>query len=297
MGITVNLKHSKKENSGKMESIAVAAYAGTAEKFNLQGIDDSRSHKILKKEKTVESAKAVNAFVEKRISKDFIIRRDAEGKVIRQFEGIDMKSVYEKKSLGYKLAKRLFDIIASSIGLIIFSPVFLVTAIAIKLEDGGPVFFSGKRWGKEFKYFPMHKFRSMCVGAEKMTGAVITEEDKNGMAFKIKDDPRMTKMGKFVRRTSIDELPQLWNVFKGQMSLVGPRPIQTTTTEGDPYDMQRWCVKPGITCIWQVCGRAEVPWDEWVEMDLRYISEMSLMEDLKILIWTVWAVLHKGGAV
>lgn len=237
------------------------------------------------------------AVTEKRISRDFVIKRNAKGEVIRQFEGIDMKAVYEAKPLGYKIIKRLFDIVFSAIALIIFSPVFLVTAIAIKMEDGGPVFFSGKRWGKDFKYFPMHKFRSMCVGAEKMTGAVITEEDKNGMAFKIKDDPRMTKMGKFVRRTSIDELPQLFNVLKGEMSLVGPRPIQTTTTEGDPYDMQRWCVKPGITCIWQVCGRAEVPWDEWVEMDLKYISEMSMVEDLKLLMYTVKAVLHKGGAI
>lgn len=237
------------------------------------------------------------AVTEKRISKDFVIKRNAKGEVIRQFEGIDMKVVYEAKPLTYKFVKRLFDIVFSALALIIFSPVFLVTAIAIKMEDGGPVFFSGKRWGKDFKYFPMHKFRSMCIGAEKMTGAVITEEDKNGMAFKIKDDPRMTKMGKFVRRTSIDELPQLFNVLKGQMSLVGPRPIQTTTTEGDPYDMQRWCVKPGITCIWQVCGRADVPWDEWVEMDLRYISEMSVAEDLKLLAYTVKAVLHKGGAI
>lgn len=237
------------------------------------------------------------AVTEKRISKDFVIQRNAKGEVIRQFEGIDMKAVYEAKPLAYKFIKRLFDIVFSALGLIIFSPVFLVTAIAIKMEDGGPVFFSGKRWGKDFKYFPMYKFRSMCVGAEKMTGAVITEEDKNGMAFKIKDDPRMTKMGRFVRRTSIDELPQLWNVFKGQMSLVGPRPIQTTREDGDPYDMQRWCVKPGITCIWQVCGRAEVPWDEWVEMDLRYISEMSVAEDLKLLVWTIRAVLYKGGAI
>ena len=237
------------------------------------------------------------AVTEKRISKDFVIKRNAKGEVIRQFEGIDMKAVYEAKPLGYKIIKRLFDIVFSALALVVFSPVFLVTAIAIKMEDGGPVFFSGKRWGKDFKYFPMHKFRSMCVGAEKMTGAVITEEDKNGMAFKIKDDPRMTKMGKFVRRTSIDELPQLFNVLKGEMSLVGPRPIQTTTTEGDSYDMQRWCVKPGITCIWQVCGRAEVPWDEWVEMDLRYISEMSIGEDMKLLAYTVKAVLHKGGAI
>lgn len=234
---------------------------------------------------------------EKVITKNFIIRRDADGKVIREFEGIDMKEVYASKSIVYKFIKRLFDIVLSLLGLIILSPVFLFSAIAIKSEDGGPVFFSGKRWGKDFKYFPMHKFRSMCVDAEKMTDKIVTEGDKNGMAFKIVDDPRMTEMGKFMRRNSIDELPQLLNVLKGEMSLVGPRPIQTTTTDGDPYDMQRWCVKPGITCIWQVCGRADVPWDEWVEMDLRYIYGMNLWTDLKILAWTIGAVLHKGGAV
>lgn len=234
---------------------------------------------------------------EKVITKNFIIRRDADGKVIREFEGIDMKEVYASKSIVYKFIKRLFDIVLSLLGLIIFSPIFLFSAIAIKREDGGPVFFSGKRWGKDFKFFPMHKFRSMCVDAEKMTDKIVTEGDKNGMAFKIVDDPRMTEMGKFMRRTSIDELPQLLNVLKGEMSLVGPRPIQTTTTDGDPYDMQRWVVKPGITCIWQVCGRAEVPWDEWVEMDLRYIYAMSIWTDLKLLVWTVKAVLHKGGAI
>ena len=234
---------------------------------------------------------------EKIIYKGFVIRRDAEGKIIRQFEGVDIKKVYESKPVIYKFAKRLFDIIGSLIGLVLLLPLFCVVSIAIKMEDGGPIFYSGKRWGKDFKFFPMHKFRSMCVNAEAMTESVVTESDKNGMAFKIIDDPRMTSMGKFMRRTSIDELPQLFNVLKGEMSLVGPRPIQTTTTEGDPYDMQRWCVKPGITCIWQVCGRADIPWDEWVEMDLWYINEMCVKQDMKLLLYTVKAVLHKGGAV
>ena len=223
--------------------------------------------------------------------------RDANGKIIRGYVGVDMKAVYASKSLLYKFIKRLFDIIASGLGLIILSPIFLITAIAIKLEDGGPVIYSGQRWGKDFKYFPMHKFRSMCVNADKMVSQVVNSDNINGMAFKIVDDPRMTKMGKFMRKTSIDELPQLWNVFKGQMSLVGPRPIQTTREDGDPYEMQRWCVKPGITCIWQIDGRSEVEWDEWVEMDLQYISEMSVWTDLKLLFGTVAAVLHKGGAV
>lgn len=254
-----------------------------------------KNYKVV--EKKIETMEPRSTVSEKKISNDFVIRRDAKGNIIRAYEGIDMKEIYEKKPILYKMLKRTFDIVGSVMGLIILSPVFLATAIAIKKEDGGPVFFSGQRWGKDFKYFPMHKFRSMCVNAEAMTEKVVSENDKNGMAFKIVDDPRLTRMGKFMRRNSIDELPQLFNVLKGEMSLVGPRPIQTTTTEGDPYDMQRWCVKPGITCIWQVCGRADVPWDEWVEMDLRYISNMSLWMDIKILGWTVWAVLHKGGAI
>lgn len=225
------------------------------------------------------------------------IQRDANGQVIREYEGIDMKEVYRKKPLLYKAVKRLFDIVVSLLLLIILSPILLGTAIAIKLEDGGPVIFSGQRWGKDFKYFPMHKFRSMCVDAEARTQEVISEDDKNGMAFKIKDDPRITKVGKFMRKTTIDELPQLWNVFKGDMSLVGPRPIQTTSDEGDPYDMQRWTVKPGITCFWQVDGRAEVPWDEWVEMDLKYITEMSVATDIKLMIATIKAVLRRNGAM
>ena len=124
--------------------------------------------------------------------------RDANGKIIRGYVGVDMKAVYESKSLVYKAVKRLFDIIASGLGLIILSPVFLITAIAIKIEDGGPVIYSGQRWGKDFKYFPMHKFRSMCVNADKMVSQVASAENINGMAFKIVDDPRMTKMGKFM---------------------------------------------------------------------------------------------------
>lgn len=224
------------------------------------------------------------------------ILKDEEGHVVRAYEGVDMKEVYRKKSFVYKFVKRAFDILVSSVSLILLSPIFLVLAIKIKREDGGPVIYSGQRWGKDFKYFPMHKFRSMCVDAEARTNEVVGEKEKNGMAFKVKDDPRITKTGHFMRRTSLDELPQLWNVFKGEMSIVGPRPIQTTSETGDPYDFQRWCVKPGITCYWQVCGRSEVPWDEWVEMDLRYITEMSVRTDLRLILKTFGAVMGKIGA-
>lgn len=262
--------------------------------ITISGIDEMGEESSKKSFRYVETKRDTGSRKSK--SRGIVIEKDAEGNVLRSYEGIDMKAVYASKSLSYKIIKRSSDIILSSLGLIILSPIFLITAIAIKIEDGGPVFYSGQRWGKDFKYFPMHKFRSMCVNAEARTNEVISEDDKNGMAFKVKDDPRITKVGRFIRKTSIDELPQLWNVFKGQMSLVGPRPIQTTSKEGDPYDFQRWCVKPGITCFWQTAGRADVPWKEWVEMDLKYIVEMSISTDIKLLFRTIGSVFNHNGA-
>jgi len=208
----------------------------------------------------------------------------------RAYEGVDMSEVYRKKPALYKAVKRFADILISVSALVLLSPVMLITAIAIKLEDGGPVFFNGRRLGKDMKCFSMHKFRSMCVDAESMTKEVLKDEDKIGLAFKIKDDPRVTRVGRFIRHRYIDEIPQFINVLEGSMSLVGPRPIQTTEKEIEDYEKQRWIVKPGITCIWQVYGCADTPWDEWVEMDLKYISEMSFLTDLKLLFATVGAV-------
>ena len=207
-----------------------------------------------------------------------------------------MQAVYQKKNPAYLKLKRGMDILLSAAALVFLAPVFLFTALAIKLEDGGPVFFSGKRYGKDLEYFRMLKFRSMCVDAEARLKEVLRDADKNGLAFKIDDEPRITKVGKFIRRTSIDELPQLWNVLKGEMSLVGPRPISTTDKEEDPYEMQRWTVRPGLTCTWQVCGRADVPWNEWVEMDLEYIVNMCVSEDLKLIFRTFGAVVKGNGA-
>ncbi|MCM1135499.1 MAG: sugar transferase [Clostridium sp.] len=221
---------------------------------------------------------------------------EKEGRASRKYEGVDIAEVYRQKSGAYKSAKRAFDIAASALALVVLSPVFLITAAAIKLEDGGPVFFAGRRYGRDLQYFHMLKFRSMCVDAEERLKDVLKEGDKNGMAFKINDDPRITKVGKFIRRTSIDELPQLWNVLKGEMSLVGPRPISTTDKEEDAYDMQRWAVRPGLTCTWQVCGRADVPWEDWVEMDLDYIVNMSMAEDMKLIFKTFGAVVKGNGA-
>lgn len=219
-------------------------------------------------------------------------------KSLRKDYRYNMRAIYEKKSWGYKVLKRLFDIVSSGLALIILSPVFLCTAIAIKLEDGGPVFFHADRFGKDMSHFKMHKFRSMVVDPD---GSKLRElmkaNEMDGHTFKIKDDPRITKVGKFIRRTSIDELPQLWNIFVGEMSVVGPRPIITfDMSKWDEYDLQRWIVQPGLTCIWQISGRADVTWEQWVEMDFDYIENMSCLEDLRLIVGTIPAVLKGEGA-
>ena len=207
----------------------------------------------------------------------------------------DIRLIYANKSRVYKIIKRAFDIVASFFALIILSPVILITAIAIKLGDGGPVIFAADRYGKDMKPFKMLKFRSMCVDAEDRLHDVLREKDKNGLAFKIENDPRITKVGRFIRKTSIDELPQFVNVLKGEMSIVGPRPIETTDRPITEYEKQRWIVSPGLTCYWQTSGRF-VSWEEWLEMDLDYIQKMGIFEDLKIILNTIPVVIKGSGA-
>ena len=209
----------------------------------------------------------------------------------------NMRAIYAKKSIIYKFLKRAFDILSSGLALIVLSPVFLLTAIAIKLEDGGPVFYSANRWGKDLKNFKMVKFRSMRVNAEAMINELLKDSEMTGHAFKIKNDPRITKVGHFIRKYSIDELPQLWNIFTGDMSVVGPRAIMTVGTDSiDDYDKQRWIVQPGLTCYWQVSGRADIKWEQWIEMDLDYIENMSLWEDFKLVLKTIPVVFKADGA-
>lgn len=209
----------------------------------------------------------------------------------------NMRAVYEKKSNVYKFLKRFFDIVLSGIALLCLSPVFLVTAIAIKLEDGGPAFFTQPRAGKDMKPFKMYKFRSMYVNADEKLKELLKDNEQTGHAFKIKNDPRITKVGKFIRKTSIDELPQLINIIKGDMSIVGPRPILPFQMEEcNDYEKQRLIVQPGLTCYWQIGGRANIKWDEWVELDLNYIEDMSLWTDLKMIVKTVPAVFDSEGA-
>jgi exopolysaccharide biosynthesis polyprenyl glycosylphosphotransferase len=199
---------------------------------------------------------------------------------------------------GAYLLKRLFDIVVSAILLVLLAPVFLGVALAIRLEDPGPILFRQQRVGRWGTLFTMWKFRSMYTDAEERKQALMaSNEMAGGVTFKMKDDPRVTRVGRIIRKTSIDELPQLWNVLKGDMSLVGPRPpVPQEVDEYSLSDRRRLEVIPGITCIWQVSGRSEIPFDQQVELDVQYIQSQSFWTDIKILLKTVPALLFGTGA-
>jgi len=198
----------------------------------------------------------------------------------------------------YGKIKRHMDCILSGLGLLILSPLFVLLAIAIRLESKGPVFFSQLRIGQGGASFSCWKFRSMHVNAEQLKSNLQEDNEMNGgTTFKIKRDPRITRIGRFIRKTSIDELPQLWNVFIGDMSLVGPRPaIPSEVANYKPFEKQRLMVKPGITCIWQVSGRSDIPFKQQVRLDIEYIVNRSVKMDLKLLLRTIPAVLLARGA-
>lgn len=201
-------------------------------------------------------------------------------------------------NIGYLRLKRFIDIIGSIIGLIILSPVFIVVMVLIKVEDPrGPIFFKQVRVGKGGSEFYMYKFRSMIVDAEEKLGELLTLNQVSGAMFKMKDDPRVTRIGRFIRKTSIDELPQLWNVFKGEMSLVGPRPpLLREVNEYTNYQMQRLLVTPGCTGIWQASARSSVGFEEMVEMDLYYIRNRNFVLDVKIIFKTITVLFGSKNA-
>lgn len=211
---------------------------------------------------------------------------------------IDFSDVLGKESILYSVTKRLIDIVGSLCGIILLSPLFLIVAILIKLEDPkGKVFFAQERNGRYPKTFKMYKFRSMVHNAEDLLKDLMDRNEQTGPVFKINDDPRITKVGKFIRKTSIDELPQLFNVLKGDMSLVGPRPpIPHEVDQYNSYQMQRLAVKPGLTCIWQVSGRNNIGFDEWVEMDIEYIKTRNLWLDIKLIFKTVGVLFGDDNA-
>lgn len=214
---------------------------------------------------------------------------------------LDLEAVQAAQRLasryGYRIAKRLFDIIFSLLVLILLSWVYAAVAIAIKHDSEGPVFFNQERVGKDGKTFKMHKFRSMYVDAEERLKDLQDLNEKDGPVFKIKDDPRITHVGHFIRKTSIDELPQFINVLKGDMSIVGPRPaLPREVRQYTPYQKERLLVKPGITCFWQTRrNRDDISFDEWVGLDLLYIKKCSVLTDLKLILQTVGVVLTAQG--
>ena len=199
----------------------------------------------------------------------------------------------------YDFFKRFFDIILSLLALILLSPVFLVVAIAIKCEDGGKVFYCQTRLTKNQKQFKMFKFRSMCPDADKKLEELLQYNEMKGPAFKMENDPRITKVGRFIRRTSIDELPQLLNILFGQMSIIGPRPpLPREVEQYTPYQQHRLDVKTGLACYHECQGRSEdKDFDKWVESDLKYIRERSLLTDMKVIWWTIRVVLTGKGAM
>jgi exopolysaccharide biosynthesis polyprenyl glycosylphosphotransferase len=195
--------------------------------------------------------------------------------------------------------KRALDVLGAIFGLIVLSPLFLCIAVGVKLSSDGPVFFRQERYGYRRRRFRMIKFRSMVNNAEQMLDDLEHVNEAVGPIFKIENDPRVTKFGKFIRSTSLDELPQLWNVLVGEMSLVGPRPmsVRDVSLFNEATLMRRFSVKPGITGLWQVNGRSGVGFDQWIQMDFSYIDEWSLRLDFKILARTVSAVLKRSGAM
>lgn len=196
-------------------------------------------------------------------------------------------------------AKRIFDLIVTTLSLPFFLPLLAIIAVAVKIDSPGPIFFVQQRVGLRKHLLPMIKFRSMFVDAEERLKEVEHLNEAEGPIFKIKNDPRVTMVGKFIRKTSLDELPQLFNVLRGEMSLVGPRPM--SIRDVDLFDKgiqrKRFSVKPGITCIWQTSGRSDLPFTEWLKLDLEYIDNWSLLLDLKILLKTIPVVLKSKGAV
>lgn len=199
---------------------------------------------------------------------------------------------------GYLITKRYMDVIGALVGLILLSPVFLIVALLIKYEDPkGTVLFKQVRIGKGGKEFYMYKFRSMVTDAEEKLKDLLEYNEVSGAMFKMKEDPRITKIGKFIRRTSIDELPQLINVLQGEMSLVGPRPpLLREVKEYTSYDKQRLLVTPGCTGLWQVSGRSNLSFEQMVELDIYYIIQRNIMFDIKILLRTVKVLLKSNDA-
>jgi exopolysaccharide biosynthesis polyprenyl glycosylphosphotransferase len=207
--------------------------------------------------------------------------------------------IYERREPGRlsRLVKTIMDRVLAAAGLVVCLPLFVAVAVAIRAGMGGPVLFVQRRGGLNGRAFPMIKFRTMRVGAEQERDALLAQNELDGPAFKVRNDPRVTRLGRFLRSTSIDELPQLANVLIGHMSLVGPRPLPLVETRAlTGAERRRLSMRPGLTCLWQIGGRSNLPFKEWMALDLKYIDEWSLPLDLTILLRTIPALVSRRGA-
>ncbi len=233
-----------------------------------------------------------------RVLADYFFSQLAHAR-IEYFEGRSILTLYTGTMGGVPFfIKRIIDIVLSLALIVIFFPIFIIVPILIKFDSPGPSFFIQQRLGFNKRRFPLCKFRTMILDAEKLQKELEGVNEADGPVFKIKNDPRITRVGKFLRTTSIDELPQLFNVLKGDMSLVGPRPLPVRDYEGfdQHWFNRRFSVRPGITCTWQIDGRSDIPFDKWIKLDLQYIDNWSLPLDLRIMLKTVPAVLRGRGA-
>lgn len=225
------------------------------------------------------------------------IRKEAEKKIMRKEVVYNGVKYYVEEKKFYNLVKRVFDFSVALVFVVLFFWLFVGIAIAIKIDDGGPVFYVSNRVGLFGKEFRFYKFRSMRTDADEMFESIQDQNETSGELFKMKNDPRVTRVGRFLRKTSLDELPQFFNILEGDISFVGPRsPLPREVENYTDYSMQRLSVIGGLSCYWQISGRSQIDFSGMVELDYKYIRERSFLTDLKILFLTVPAVLKGDGA-
>lgn len=211
--------------------------------------------------------------------------------------GRNINEAIPRRPVSYRVWKRGFDLAVSLVLLTLFLPIFLIVALLVKLTSKGPVFYASTRVGRCGKHFRFLKFRTMYADADARLASLLAKNEKDGPIFKMKNDPRITPVGRFLRKYSLDELPQLIHVARGEMSLVGPRPpVPREVAQYDEFARERLTIKPGMTCYWQIQGRSNLSFEEWMELDHKYMKEMSFWTDVKILAQTPKAVFKGEGA-